>query len=123
MQCNALNQPKFKHPALKIETYGSRTPRRHLFVVAGAVDGVEGLVDLVVVPLDGGDSALGNLLQSANLLVGGFGRRAAAVAGRSRGADDRVGLLRGDESSRGHCNVLCRSSSDDGVVGWDDLED
>jgi hypothetical protein len=34
-----------------------------------------------------------------------------------------VGLLRGDESSRGHCNVLCRSSSDDGVVGWDDLED
>lgn len=76
-------------------------------VELGAVDSVEGLVDLMVVPLDGGDSALGNQLQSADLLVGGLSRGAAAVAGRRGGCGDHIaGLLRSDESSRGHCEVV-----------------
>jgi hypothetical protein len=86
----------------------------HLLVELGAVDGVEGLVDLVVVPLDGSDSALGNQLESARLLGRGLGRGATAVARRGGGGgDDSAGLLRSDVSCGGHCDVV--------VVG--DLED
>ena len=94
---------------------------RHLSVVLGAVDSVEGLVDLMVVPLDGSDGALGNELESADLLGGGLGGGAAAVAGRGGGCgDNSAGLLRGDESSRGHCDVGWRRLRSDVWVG--DLE-
>lgn len=78
----------------------------HLSVVLGAVDSVEGLVDLLVVSLDGSDSALGDLLEGAGLLARGLGRGAAAVARRGRGGrDGSVGPLGGDESKGDHCEV------------------
>jgi hypothetical protein len=75
-------------------------------VELGAVDSIEGLVDLLVVLLDGGGGALGHQLQAEDLLIGGLGGGAARVAGRGVGGGDSAGLLRGDESSGGHCICL-----------------
>lgn len=76
---------------------------KDLLVVVGAVEGIEGLVDLGVVPLDGGDSALAEGLHGAGLLGAGLGRGAAAVARSGSGRGDcRARLLRGDVSSRCH---------------------
>lgn len=78
-------------------------------VVLGAVDSIEGLVDLLVVLLDGSGGALGDQLQGENLLVAssGLGRGAARVAGRV-GVGGPAGdwVLSGEESWVGHCSGL-----------------
>jgi hypothetical protein len=121
---NAMPYPKFEIQTKVMSPHSKKLKSAqkcfcgHLSVVLGAIDGIEGLVDLVVVPLDGSDSALGNELEGAGLLSRRLGRGATAVTGRGGGGgDDSAGLLRGDVSSRGHC--------DDVVVGdlVDDLED
>ena len=105
-------------PCSKSRTHNERLLSDPLAaVVLGAVDGVEGLVDFVVVLLDGSDGALGDQLHGASIL-GGLGRGAAAVARRGGGSGrhDSAGALRGDESGRNHFDVLGGLRSEE-VVG------
>lgn len=77
-------------------------------VVLGAVDGIKGLVDLLVVLLDGSVGALGELLHGAGIL-GGLSRGAAAVAGRGGGRGCgvwREGAGTADGTGRDHFDVL-----------------